>query len=264
MHVYVNAPNYVHRIGGIVAMHYLMYLMLRNGHEVHTSTRIFNPEYELIPDTRLFIGKIDQITIVPEISFIDKSITSPVLRWVLYYPGVLAGPKHYGELEEVYHWGPAYEESAAQASFHKRSTEFSLPSLKKEDYVFEEQERAGDLVVVHKGKNVLTHPLDAFEITSKNPKNRMELLQLLRSRNTLYSYDKCTRLVNEAKLSGMSVKLWNYNDKIWEDYILDKKYEVFVDYENDAKRVAWLLEDFQNKFRKLFEVNYQAKTESQS
>ncbi len=247
MKIYVWSPNYTHKSAGIEVLHYLMYLLQRNGHEVFTGTNVFNPEFDLKPqyDPNADWGEVSQydFLIYPEVKY-SIEFEKPILRWVLYFPGVLAGPVNYRSNEIVYHWAKEYEMSAINASYQKQSKEFSLPYIKKHEYEFKPVERKGDLLFVYKGKNLHEHPEPVLEITGDVSQTREALLDLLRTHETLWSYDNHSRLNMEAYLMGMSVNVYNYSMGSWKKYVIDKKSVRFIDYAEDEKLIHVLINDF--------------------
>jgi hypothetical protein len=249
MRIYVYAPDYTSRSGGVSAMHYLMYLLQRAGHQVKTNTKKYNPAYDLKPSYSPHPEGTDDMVIAPESVFLERilHLGLPILRWVLYFPGRNGGPSRYGESEVVYHWAAQYEKAALEASRQKASTEFCLPYLIKEEFDREKDIKRGDgsVYFVYKGKNMGAHPKTAVEMTMNYPATRELVIKLFKTYKTLYSYDRNTQIINEAVLCGMDVFLWNYEKHAWEAAVLPPV--VFRDYGRDTEAVRELLKDFNSK-----------------
>lgn len=248
MKIFVFAPDYTHRSGGIATMHYLMYLLQRAGHLVITCAKKYNPDFDLRPEFRRGPEKTDDMIIAPEITFLDGvyHLGLPVLRWVLYFPGKNGGPAHYPEDEIVYHWSEEYRDSAIEASFQKSSKEFNLPLLTREEFSTKGIIRGKETVfLVRKGRNMKKHPDGAFEMTDNNPPERRHMLRLFKEYKTLYCYDRFTSIITEALLSGMNVLIWDYDNNRWEKAVLTTV--KFRDYGSDTAAVLELLNDFEVK-----------------
>ena len=246
MRIFVVAPDYTHQSGGVEALHYLMYLLQRAGYEVITTAKVFNPRYDLKPAYRSLPVKSDDMIIAPEVNFLDSiyHLELPVLRWVLYFVGVHDGPAEYPECEIVYHYQKNFKETAVKAAFNRKSREFFLPHLLKEDFELKDEivRGEGDLYFVHKGTNMKTHPRSAVEINRENTATRQQYLRLLREYKTLYCYDRNTFLLVEAHVSGMNVLQWDYDNNRWETFVLCC--DEFRNYRRDTRAAKRLINDF--------------------
>lgn len=249
MKIYVFSPPYSHKSAGIKAMHYFMYLLQRLGHTVFTDASETNEDYDKQPIITPYQDGMVDAAVMPEV--VGASVNVPVFRWVLYFVGFWNNnaPRHYGKNEICYHWLPDYKQSAIAASYHKESTEFSLPLFDRNEYIFEPVPREGNLLWVYKGKDQHAHPADCKEITRHNPLTRLEFLNELRTHKALWSYDRFSSLNIEAALSGVDVKLWNYDKGAWDDYVIDP--HKFMDIETDTEAVRLIWEDFTCKIARL-------------
>ena len=256
MRVYVLTPDYTHQSMGVASLHYLMYLMSILGFEISTNCSVFNPKYPGKYITKPFARSEQDRLIVPEIIDVSPLYPGdiPIFRWVLYFPGKLGGPIHYGKNECVYHWCEDYRQSAEKASYNGTSKEFWLPPFNSEEYTDTNADRSGDLVFVYKGRNMGGHPPEAYEITKDNTPKREDLLTLLRTHSILYSYDRYSGINTEAAMSGMTVKLWNYDSSIWEDYTYVPGMNEFKDTSLDVRRVRAVMADF-DEFTRLADVD---------
>jgi len=259
MKIYVWSPNYTHQSVGIRVMHYLMFLLKKLGHDVFTNALILNYEYCILPTSSPLITPDFDMCIFPEMVNTKgfEKMGIPTLRWVLYY---LEKDTMYDKIENVYHWKQTYEKDAVEHGFWKQSTEFRLGMLDKKEFQFIETKRNGDLFWVYKGKNAGAHPEGALEITKEFPSERKCLLELLRTHKTFYSYDRDTALSIEAVLMGMQSKVWNYDLKIWEDFVVP--YAELMDDLSNIEKVKWLLKDFcdktvkrQGKYLRIYYIN---------
>lgn len=249
MNIYVFTPPYNHKSAGIKMMHYLMYLLQRLGHQVTSNTDTFNSEYDLKPATQMLNKKYD-VLIVPEVTELAqyRYLDMPIIRWVLYFAGVLGGPKVYQNNETVFHWDKSYEASAIEASLNGTSELFRLPYLDPKEYNFQEVPRTTILYYVYKGINQLKHPSGALEITHESAPTRPILFDMLHQATDLYSYDRHSALNYEAYLSGVHVKLWNYTWNMWEDMPIPPKEDTqYMRPGQDINIVQEMLDNFQRR-----------------
>lgn len=249
MKIYVISPNYRHTSGGIKALHYAIYLLLRLGHEVTTNADTLNPAYELKPKQGIFTPGLYDFAIVPEVTDIYALhiLGKPILRWALFYPGRLGGPSFYSANEEVYFWHDRWGKAAIEASHYQRASKWNLGMIDRTEYVFDKVPRKGNLLFVYKGVNEGTHPANCYEITRTVTPTRESLLTLLRSYETLYSYDRNTILLTEAYLMGMKVLQWNYERKEWEGFTPCEDEAKFIDYDKDGEHTRQVMADFCEK-----------------
>ena len=244
MKIFLTTPSYNHTSAGIDVMHYLMYLLQLNGHRVHTSTSILNHAYPILPIPDTYNSSSYNLHIMPQLFVPGYPIVKPTMRWVLFYPGRCGDQKKYGPYEVCFHWHPKYETASKDASYFHTSELFNLPCLDKTEYEFPQVPRKGDLFFVYKGQNANTHPTTAAEITRKDPAARKDLLKLLRTHETLYTYDRDTRLSIEAHLMGMTVLEWDKEAVSWTPFSPAPEDIKFRDPEKDKLLIPPMLENF--------------------
>ena len=142
----------------------------------------------------------EDIVVYPEIVSGNPLQIRNVVRWILFYPGVLGGEKTYHPSEKLFTWCDRYYQGVPRlfadvidrTLFH----DAGLP-------------RTQDCTFVYKGGKWRDVPeLDGLtEITMQWPKTREELVHLLQTTGTLYSWDGNSSLLDEAYYCGASVKI---------------------------------------------------------
>lgn len=205
MNLFICAPNWDHRVGGVRVLHYLAYIASKLGHVVflpENTTR--NPawgNYAALGD----IGPTDQITmVVPEVNAASEPIPwTRIVRWVLYFPGVLGGPPEYPAHEMVATFLPDYRKAAQEAAPGRPVYDFFLPCVDIPETPPTER-YLGALYWQHKGP-AIPPPEAAIEITRSWPPTRKELFALLRSSRRFYCADAFSALAQEAQLAGCEV-----------------------------------------------------------
>lgn len=121
-----------------------------------------------------------------------------VVRWVLNYPGLMGGDRTYARGEYVVSWVPQYLDC---------EHELRLDLLDRSVFYNDGRVKDTDAVFIHKGGEVRRTPELAHlpVITISNPSSRRELAELLRRCRTLYSHDKNSLLLEEARLCGAKI-----------------------------------------------------------
>lgn len=179
----IMAPPYRHTSGGVRALYELRRYLEDRGYVA-----------EIVQSGN---APSDTIVIYPETVSGNPMNGRTVVRWVLYFPGVLGGDKKYDPREIIFTYTPV---------FYPDAKVLNIPIT--EDF-FRDQglPREGGCFWVGKGKDVPKIPeTDGLtEITIDRPLSRKELAQLFNEKEIFYSYDPCTALVLEARCCGCKV-----------------------------------------------------------
>jgi hypothetical protein len=217
MKVHIWTPDYQHSSGGIRVLHYLGYLAHIMGHEVNMLCSYLN-----FNEWGNYSRKFDDfdLKIVPEIYPATLKSAGNIIRWVLYFPGMLCnGPKTYPEHEMIVSYHPNYTLSAVDAAPGSAVYQFYLPYSNLEGFEFQINRSASSLLWVGKGQYVVTpETMLAKQITREWPGRRFQLISALRSCENFYSFDPFTSLNDEALVCGCKVFLFNPNTQGWEPY----------------------------------------------
>lgn len=183
------------------------------------------------------------IVIYPEIVIGNPLDIRNVVRYVLYYPGVLGGTKEYHPSEFIVTHNPM---------FYTGAFKLTIPWIDKALFYDNNSPKTQDCYFVHKGGKFREVPeLEGLtEINMHYPKTKQELANLLRTTGTLYSFDDCSSLVTEAMLCGAKVKI------ITEDGFIDQP-NIYNDFVSD-------FEEQMEKFIQVTqELNYTGPTENE-
>jgi hypothetical protein len=244
MNIIISAPAYTHRSGGIRVLHYLGYLAKYIGHNVKMDSPHCNPEWGEYSGR---IGKPD-IKIIPEINPATLRSDGNIVRWVLYYPGmILNGPKVYPEHELVVSYHDEYDILVNLAAKRKPILKFCLPFCEipteglKRNPSPEMRKNSGAVWYGKACRSALPTVEGAVEINHEWPQSRLELMQLLEDTNVLYSFDRNTTINDEALLCGCKVLLWQGIE--FKEYVNPMAADVLMNYERDIKLTEKFLAD---------------------
>lgn len=255
MNVTINAPFWQHMSGGVRTLHYLGYLCNKLGHSVDLTTPHLNPEWgEYATRTRKHF--VPDLLFVPEVDPPTPRHQNTV-RWVLYFPGVLAGPTKYPAHELVVPFHPDYRGAAAQAVRREPLQPVGIPGLTPvareqptlcptdlflpcsdlpglDEHVDRTDERA---YWFGKGPTIDLPPSDvtSHHISRGWPADRRALVRLLKEVKSFYSTDRHTGLLEEAHACGCEVWVWEG----WEGWQRWKPSELSV-LQNDEAALARL------------------------
>ena len=161
------------------------------------------------------------IVIYPEIIWGNPLQFNNVVRYILYYPGKLGGTKEYNKNELLVTYSKKYYSNAGEMYFPCLDAKlfYKDDTLKDLDCYF----------VYKKGKWKEVKEFEyMIEINSSYPETREKLAQLLRKTKTLYSYDDCSLLLDEAYACGCNVKIITETGFV--DYVSNYE-ETYKDYE---------------------------------
>lgn len=147
-----------------------------------------------------------------------------VIRWVLYYPDKQDIESYIKNNECIFTWKDAYLWPDRQ-----NYTQLRLQCIDTKIFYDDNSPKTQDCYFVHKNGKFREIPelKNAVEINMSYPATREELGNLLRTTGTLYSYDDCTLLLQEAKMCGAKVKI------ITKDDIIDDP-EDYLDYSEET------------------------------
>ena len=195
-----------------------------------------------------FISKVTKemrknaIVVYPEIVYGNPLGFQNVVRYILYYPGRLGGQKEYFKNELLISY---------TAEFYKDVDIMCFPCLDRNLFYKDDTVKDVDCYFVYKkGKwKEIKEFENMIEINPSYPKTREDLSKLLRRTKTLYSYDDCSLLLDEAYACGCSVKI--VTEDGFKEYI-SKYNEVF----KDTHQQDMQLENF---IQKTQSMNYQGK-----
>jgi hypothetical protein len=209
----ISSPPYHSGSGGIRVLHRLGYLATLLGHRVDMTTPVLNPDWGAYHAP--FEGEPD-LSVIPEIW--PASEPGNVIRWVLYFPGVLAGPTLYPDHELVVSFCEQYNLAALQASPSGRIEQFFLATCELPCRDDPEERLHDGCYWQGKGPRI-NPPGDAMlrEITRGWPTPRRELVRLFRQCRALYSCDAHTAINQEAQLCGCDVFVWDGGWEPWHD-----------------------------------------------
>lgn len=184
----------------------------------------------------------NDIVVYPEIFVGNPLGFQNVVRYILFYPGKIAGEKCYDNYEVLFSFSK---------EFYKDADLLTLPGLDKTLFYYDGTKKDVDCYFVYKGGKWRDVPEfdNMIEINGGYPATRKELADLLRRTKTLYSYDHNSLLLDEALECGCKVKLVTKTGFI--DYISDY-YDAVKDYkkyiENFIEKTQAM--DYKGKIRK--------------
>jgi hypothetical protein len=142
----------------------------------------------------------EAVVIYPEIVCGNPLQVARVVRYVLYYPGKIAGASQYHPSETIFSYTRA---------FYPEVPVLTVPWIDASLFYNDGQPKTEDFSFVHKGGKCRNAPETEglVEITMNWPTIRTELADLLRRTRVLYSYDACSALLDEAQLCGADVRI---------------------------------------------------------
>ncbi len=187
---------------GVKVLHLLYKELEKRGYKVYLfSDSPFHSEYNYIEKEEINDDlKNNAVVIYPEAVVGNPLRVKNVVRYVLYYPGLNGGDKKYYQSETIFTHSP---------DFYPNVPVLTLPWLDKTFFYDDKSPKTQDCSFVYKGGKFrdAKETEGLLEITLDFPETRKELADLLRTTGTLYSYDNCTALLDEAVLCGAKVKI---------------------------------------------------------
>lgn len=187
----VYAPPYRHNSAGVRVLHELNRLLNKCGY----NSEIYNNQEITDKD----------IVIYPETVEYNPLNAKNVVRYVLQTPGFFGQEqKTYPENEYIVTYHPIFYDNVPSLYI-----DVIEPSLFYTDHGIKK-----DTISIYVGKGIF-HPMienprvpEGFKlqlITHNNPATREDLAMLLKMTKTLYTYDNCTALKEEAVMCGCKV-----------------------------------------------------------
>jgi len=197
---------------GVKTLYFLSKELEKKGYNAYLYTNNQdNTNFKYIDKITLDMRE-NAIVIYPEIVVGNPLRFRNVVRYVLYYPGKNGGSPEYDKSELIF---------AHRKEFYPTKNLLFVPWLDSTLFYDNNSPKTQDCYFVYKSGKWKEIPefKDMTEITITYPKKRKDLANLLRTTETLYSYDSCSALLDEAQLCGCKVKIINENG--YEDYHSD-------------------------------------------
>jgi O-antigen biosynthesis protein len=197
---YVLTPMpYRHNSAGIRALHRLIHEINQRGIPAYADNG--NPAWFERP-LAAYAESIAPIMIYPEVVSGNPFGMERVVRWTLNTPGYLAGDTSYAPTERVFTWSKRFYDAPLLTVDVLEHELFNADGTGVRDtdcfYVGKGPKR---------GANKDASVDGMTEITLAFPPTRAEVAALLRRTRTLYTYDDCTSLTDEAIDCGCEVIL---------------------------------------------------------
>lgn len=235
------APKYS-KSNGVRTLYRLAMELENKGYNVY----VFAPQTKDV--NCKFISQItdemrkNSVVVYPEIVFGNPLRFNNVVRYILYYPGILGGSKKYCSNELLVTYSKKYYPEALEMYF---------PCLDNKLFYKDSTAKDVDCYFVNKkGKwKEIKEFENMVEINASYPETREKLAQLLRRTKTLYSYDDCTLLLDEAYACGCNVKVITETGFV--DYVSN--------YEEIYKNYEALFDNFIKQSQAMNFSNYQEK-----
>ena len=207
MRYIIFAPNFS-KSAGVRALYRLSELLEARGLEAPVLCEKGDGKHHCITQFTREMQEND-IIIYPEIIKGNPLLFRRVVRYVLYYPGVLGGDERYAANEYVITWDAIYLDGVPV---------LNLPLMDANLFYDEHLPKTQNCIFIHKGGIWRDIPelKSAVHITMDYPKDREELASLLKTTDILYSYDKYSMLNDEAFACGANVKI--ITEHGFEDY----------------------------------------------
>ncbi len=181
-------------------MHLLADALLARGFEVYLySSKPYQSQYRYLDHITPELQR-EAVVIYPEIVHGNPLQVARVIRYVLYYPGKIAGANQFHPSETVFSYTRA---------FYPEVPLLTVPWIDTSLFYNDGQPKTEDCSFVYKGGKCRNAPETEglVEITMNSPNSREELAVLLRRTRVLYSYDACSALLDEAQLCGAEVRI---------------------------------------------------------
>lgn len=185
---------------GVKILHLLYKGLEKKGFKVFLySSEPYSDGYDYIDKITTEMKK-NSIVIYPEIVEGNPLRFKNVVRFVLNYPGKLGGREKYHKSEIIFtHF----------KDFHPDAELLTIPWIDETVFYNDNSAKVQDCVFVYKGGKFreTEETKGLLEINMDYPQTQNELAELLRKTGTLYSYDNCSSLLDEAFLCGAKVKI---------------------------------------------------------
>jgi len=142
----------------------------------------------------------DAVVVYPEVVAGNPLRIRNVVRYVLFHPGRNGGAYRYFNGETIFAFRP---------EFYPGAPVLTVPWIDAAVFYDAKLPRTQDCCLVHKGGRWRDAPetKGLRVITMQDPSTRQSLADLLRTTRTLYSYDDCTAVMDEAICCGAHVEV---------------------------------------------------------
>ena len=202
---FISAPEYRSTSSGVTVLYLLCDRLRKLGHDAfivqkhHKVKDNLDIRFITEDEVLVFNKHIETIAIYPEIVTGNPLGCRTVARYVLYFPGVLAGEEIYDESELVFSYSNLLRSSIQNKI--QGNLYLPVPDLNLfKDYGFN---RRGSAYWTGKGEFDRSKiPEDCIEITRDFPVTQQELVMLFNFIETFYCFDFGTCLMYEAPLCG--------------------------------------------------------------
>lgn len=226
---------------GSRVLHNLAKLLENKGYNVFLYYFSFDkerPDFKYIYDLKK-INLDNTVVIYPEIYFGNPLNLKYVVRYVLYYPSKNGGDSIYHPAELIFTHSRKFTEKGDVLTLPYIDTNIFYKDNSKKDKICYFVNKSGKWKDIPELKN-------AIEINMTFPSKREDLAKLLRETKTLYSYDDCSDLLDEALFCGCEVKIIRENG--FEEY--KPIYEEMIsDYEKQLDNFISKTQTFEPKTR---------------
>jgi hypothetical protein len=187
--------------GGSIAQHKLCHMLCEAGESGYLTTHEKRPGWRGGYADPLDIQLMEGVMILPEASS-NKVYTGlmPVIRWILFTPGVFCPQPAYSQDEMIY----LYSEYYTLPSRFKVHGILGVYDFKKDFFVNEGRERSGTCYTMRKGMNKRPdqHPKDAIYFERSQQKSDAWLKETFNTCERFISYDDVTMLSLFAAMCG--------------------------------------------------------------
>jgi hypothetical protein len=206
--------DYRHNSAGIRACHRLVHELNEMGYTAY-SVHETNPDWNELHwnnQTSEFIA------IYPEIIYGNPLSSKKVVRWVLNIPGKVYGPTTFNSKDMIFTW---------DSSFLSNVPILTVDIMEHDLFFYTDKQENNDVCFFGKGyfrvneQSYITKNMR--QITDDWPPTRNELAELLRNTKTLYTYDNCTSIINEAFACGCKVILMPENTEVNQSQKISKE-----------------------------------------
>ena len=234
---------------GVRVLYRLSLLLKDMGYEAHVlspkQSELLNDSYNKHSYSYINYTDITEnmrqndIIIYPEVVKGNPLGFKNVVRWVLYYPGIIGGEKEYKKSECVWAFLPKFYDTGNILSIPTIDTSlfYSDPNIQRNKNAY----------FVHKGGEWECEGLDfnnMIRITINYPQKRELLADILRHTKVLYSFDNCSILLDEAVMCGCKVYVIKRNGEI-EEYHSDY-YETYKDWKKQLQDFVFKTQSINN------------------
>jgi hypothetical protein len=212
--------DYRHASAGIRACHRLVHELNELGYPAYSFHKT-NPEWN---ELRWKNQVPEFIAIYPEIISGNPLNSNRVVRWILNVPGKIGGPTTYDSKDMFFAWNNSFLSNVPLLTVDIMEHDLFFDTDKKEN---------NEVCYFGKGCFRVAEQSDTtknmIQITCDWPPTRKETATLLRNTKTLYTYDDCTSIIDEAFACGCKVILMPENTEVKNDLSRQISKECYLD-----------------------------------